>query len=293
MKNLKMAGKIGVGFGLVIAIMLALGGLFYVNMAGVQGDVRRLDKETVPQVAIANSMARAAELTSSNILAFSLVLDEKYSDRVMKYLGDMSKSIADAQALSAKNARMNVLRKNAAAADDKAKELNSIATDALAAEKAIFSARGSQDVAATTLGKMSSNFVASQNRKLADAIRRRSGFAGISRRIAAVNAMNEIIGMQDNLSVAVYKSAARNGPVHPETAIDGFAPFDEKAAALIQAGDEEDKASLKQLPFFGQDFVSACKDLVESMKRWRPSWPPAMSLPRRCSTPPRRRLTKA
>ena len=267
MKNLKMAAKIGVGFGLVIAIMLALAGLVFLNMSGVQGDVRRLDKETVPQVAIANSMARAAEMTSSNILAFALTLDEKYSDRVMKYLGDMGKAVADAQALSTKNARLNVLRKNSAAADEKLKELNPIANDALTAEKAIFSARGSQQVAATTLEKMSSNFLALQNKKLADAIRRRAGFSEISRRVAAVNGMNDIIAIEDDLALAVYKSATLNDPSILQGAIDGFASFDEKAAALIQASDEEDKASLQQLPFSGQDFVAACRDLVEGMKK--------------------------
>ena len=267
MKNLKMAAKIGVGFGLVIAIMLALGGLVFLNMSGVQGDVRRLDRETVPQVAIANSMARAAELTSSNMQAFSLTLDEKYSDRVMKYLGDMGKAIADAEALAAKNVRLNVLRKNSAAADEKLKELNPIANDALTAEKAIFSARGSADVAATTLLKMGSSFLTAQNRKLVDAIRRRAGAAELSRRVAAVSGMTGIIALENDLARALYKSAALNDPSILEAGIEGFASFDEKAAALMQLGDDEDKASLQQLPFSGQDFVSTSRDLLEGMKK--------------------------
>src|SRR5271157_3403452 len=126
MKNLKMGAKIGVGFGLVIAIMLALGGLVYLNMAGVQGDARRLDRETVPQVAVSNTMARAAELTSSNMQAFSLTLDQTYLDHATSYLGDMGKAVADAEALSAKYVRLNVLKKNSAAARDRLKELDSI-----------------------------------------------------------------------------------------------------------------------------------------------------------------------
>jgi methyl-accepting chemotaxis protein len=267
MKNLKMAAKIGVGFGLVIAIMLALGGLVFLNMSGVQGDVRRLDKETVPQVAISNAMARAAELTSSNMQAFSLTLDEKYSDRVMKYLGDMGKAVSDAQGLSGKNARMNVLRNNAAAADEKLKELNPIANDALSAEKAIFSARGSSDVAAITLQKMGASFLETENRKLADAIRRRAGVAELTRRVAAVNGMTEIVALEGDLAKAVYKSATLNDPAVLEAGIEGFAAFDEKVAALMKVSDDEGKASLQQLPFSGQDFVTACKDLLEGMKK--------------------------
>ncbi len=35
---MKVAAKIGIGFAAVIAIMLALGGLAYMNLLGVQGD---------------------------------------------------------------------------------------------------------------------------------------------------------------------------------------------------------------------------------------------------------------
>jgi methyl-accepting chemotaxis protein len=266
MKNLKMAAKIGVGFGLVIAIMLALGGLVYLNMAGVQGDVRRLDRETVPQVAVSNTMARAAELTSSNMQAFTLTLQQEYYDHATQSMGDMGKAIADAQALSAKYARLNVLRKNSSDASDRLKELNAILGDIQLTERAILSARGSQEVAVSTMEKMSSSFLAAQSGKLADAIRRRAT-AEISRRIAAVNGMTEIVGLTDDLAKAVYKSAALNDATILQGALDAYASFDEKVAALIKLGDDDDKASLQQLPFSGQDFVTACKDLLDGMQK--------------------------
>jgi len=262
-----MAAKIGVGFGLVIAIMVALGGLVYLNMAGVQGDVRRLDRETVPQVAVTNSMARAAELTSANMQAFSLTLEQSYFDRATTFMGDMGKSIADAQALSGKYARLSVLRKNSSAASDRLKELDAILGDTQLTEKAILSARGAQEVAVTTLQKMSSSFLASQNRKLSDSLRRRAGTSEISRRIAAVNAMGEIVFITDDLAKAVYKAAALNDPSILQTGIDGFSSFDEKVASLTQLSDDEDKASLQQLPFSGQDLASACRDLLDGMQK--------------------------
>jgi methyl-accepting chemotaxis protein len=267
MKNLKMAAKIGVGFGLVIAIMLALGGLVYLNMAGVQGDVRRLDRETVPQVAVSNTMARAAELTSSNMQAFSLTLEQSYYDRATQSMGDMGKAIADAQALSAKYARLNVLRKNSSDASDRLKELNAILGDTQLTERAILSARGAQEVAVTTMEKTSSSFLSSQNGKLADAMKRRAGTAEITRRIAAVNAMNEIVALTDDLAKAVYKSAALSDVTILQTALDGFATFDEKVASVVKLSDEEDKAILQQLPFSGQDFATACKDLLDGMQK--------------------------
>jgi methyl-accepting chemotaxis protein len=267
MKNLKMAAKIGVGFGLVIAIMLALGVLVYLNMLGVQGDVRRLDRETVPQVAISNSMARAAELTSSNMQAFSLTLEQSYFERAMQFLGDMGKSIVDAQALSTKYVRLNVLRTNSASANDKLKELNTIMGDVELAAKAILAARGSQEVAVTTLRKMSASYLESQNRKLSDAVSRRAGIAEIDRRIAAVNTMGEVAAKVDDLAKAVYKAAALNDPSVLQAGIDDFSSLDKKVALLNQVGDQEDKASLQPLPFSGQDLAAACNDLLAGMKK--------------------------
>jgi methyl-accepting chemotaxis protein len=266
MKNLKMAAKIGVGFGLVIAIMLALGGLVYLNMAGVQGDVRRLDRETVPQVAVSNTMARAAETASSNMRAFALTLQSSDFDRANRSMGDMGKAIADAQALTAKYARLNVLRKNASDSGDRLKELNAILADTQLTQKAIFSARGAQDVAVITLEKMSTAFLSAQSSKLADAVRRRAT-GEITRRIAAVDAMTQIVGITDDLSKAVYKSAALNDTTVLQAALDGYASFDEKVAALIKLGDDEDKAGLQQFPFSGQDFAAACKELLDGMQK--------------------------
>jgi methyl-accepting chemotaxis protein len=267
MKNLKIAAKIVIGFGLVVAIMIALGVLIYVNMTGVQGDVRRLDRETVPQLAVANAMARAAELTSSNIQAFVLTLDMTYYDNAIKYVGDMGKAVTDAEALSAKYVRLSLLRKNAATARDRLKELDTIMGDTNLTERAIISSRGAQDVAATTLDKMSSSYLATQNGKLADAVKRRAGSTEITRRIAAVNGMSEIVGMENDLAKAVYRSAAINDVSILQAGIDGFSSFDQKVTALVQLSDEEDKAGLEQMPTSGQDFVSACRDLLDGMQK--------------------------
>jgi methyl-accepting chemotaxis protein len=266
-RNLKLAAKIGVGFGLVIAIMVGLSGLVFVNMSGVQGDVRRMDKETVPQVAVANVMARAAQLTMADMKAYTLTLDASSLDHANVSYGDMGKAITDAEALAAKYVRLNILRKNSAEARQKLTELGTIMGDTQLAVKATLAARGSQETAAITLEKMSSSFLDSQNRKLADAVKRRASSAEISRRIAAINGMREIEVMEEDLAKAVFKASAVSDVTILQQALDAFGPFTDKVTALIQLGDEEDKAMLQQLPFSGQDFQSACKDLLDNMQK--------------------------
>ncbi|MGD0728380.1 MAG: chemotaxis protein, partial [Spirochaetia bacterium] len=78
MRNMKTAAKIGVGFGLVIAIAMALGAIAIINMLGVQGDARRLDQETVPQVELANSIERSSQLAMYNMRGYALTAQNLY-----------------------------------------------------------------------------------------------------------------------------------------------------------------------------------------------------------------------
>jgi methyl-accepting chemotaxis protein len=266
-KNMKMAAKIGVGFGVVIAIMVALGGLAYLNMAGVQGDTGRLDRETVPQVAIAASMARSAELTSASTQAFSLTLQQSYFDEATQYLGDLGKSITEAEALSTKYPRLIVLRKNAGVARDRLKELNDALSEASLTQRAILSARGAVEVAAQSLQKLGAAYLSEQNRILSGALRRQAGFPTTSLMLARINGTYELLDMVDALRVTVNKAAAASDPTVLQDGLDSFSSFSEKTASLIRMADAGDKANLQQLDSSGQDFFSASRDVLAGMQK--------------------------
>jgi len=267
MKNLKMAVKIGIGFGVVIAIMLALGGLAYLNMLGVQGDTGRLDRETVPQVSLAVSLARSAELASANSLAFALTLQQSYFDQTNAYLGDMGKTIADAQALANKYPRLIVLRKNSAAASDKLKDLNDAFSEANLAQRASLSARGAVDVASQSFLKLGSSYLADQTRNLTNALRRQAAFGTTSRLLARINGVNELFSMTNALSMAVNKAIAANDPAILQDGIQAFSPFADKMASLTQIAGPEDRDTLQQLANSAQDFASACNDVLAGMQK--------------------------
>ena len=267
MKNLTTAAKIGLGFGLVIALMVALGVLVYVNMIGVQGDATRLDRETVPQLAAAASITRSIQLAAANMQAYALTLVIDYFNSTYQYLGDASKAAADADALSRKYPRLFVLRKNIGDARDRLKELNDITVDIQATAKAIIAGRGGADTAAQSFGKLSDTFLTSQEGKLAAALRRGAGAAETLRIAARIDSLHELADMVDGLSIAVYKAAAVNDPSILQGGIDEFAPFADKLAALQKITDGDDRTVLEQLAFSGQDFLSSCNDVLAGMQK--------------------------
>ena len=109
MRNLKLAGKIGVGFGLVLVIAMALGAVAILNMRGVQGDAKRLAGETVPQVTLANSVERNALLTMYNIRGYALSRNPDFLDQEKAALIETRRFLADAESLAAKYPRLVVL----------------------------------------------------------------------------------------------------------------------------------------------------------------------------------------
>lgn len=267
MKNLRLAAKIGVGFGVVIAIMIALGGLAYVNLLGVQGDSVRLNRETVPQVSLAVSLARSGELTGASSQIFAATLQQDYFDQTLKYLGDMGKTIADAQALAAKYPRLIVLRKNSAAASDKLKALNNDFDQVQLSQRGNLGARNAIYNARQSFHKIGSSYLADQNKNLANALRRQAGFGTTSGLVARINGMNELFSMMDTMLVAVSRALAANDPSILQEGIDAFSPFQDKLATLTQAADAEDKDTLQQLANTAQDFSSLCNDMLASMQK--------------------------
>jgi methyl-accepting chemotaxis protein len=276
MNNLKMAAKIGIGFGVVIAIMFALGGLAYLNLLGVQGDTGRLDKETVPQVSFASSMAKVAELTSASSQAFAVTMKQDYFDQTLKYLGDVGKTIADAQALAAKYPRLIVLRKNSATASDKLKALNDDFGQIELAQRGNSGARNAIVIARQSFYKIGSVYLADQNKNLTNALRRQAGFGTTSGLVARINGINELFSMMDNMVIALSQALAASDPSILQEGIDAFSPFQDKLASLTQAADAEDNDALQQLADTAKDFSSLCNDMLASMQKMA-TWSAAMA----------------
>ena len=58
-KNMKLATKMGVGFGSLIVIVCLLGGLAIYNMTSVTSESEKLANEYVPEVRLANNVERS------------------------------------------------------------------------------------------------------------------------------------------------------------------------------------------------------------------------------------------
>ncbi|HYW84907.1 MAG TPA: methyl-accepting chemotaxis protein, partial [Spirochaetia bacterium] len=148
MRNMKLAVKIGVGFGLVITIAIALGILAISNMLWIQSDARRLARELVPTVQVANNLERYSILTMYNMRGYTLSNSPSFLDEEKKNLADVNKYLADAAALASRYPRLVALRNSSTKAKARVDEYTALADQAVQVNTDIHDLQDKQRAAA-------------------------------------------------------------------------------------------------------------------------------------------------
>jgi methyl-accepting chemotaxis protein len=111
-KDLKLGGKLAVGFGLLIMISVLLGGLAVFNMTSIKTQVTYLGGEYVPEVNIAMEIERSARETMYDMRAYGLTEDDAYLQRGMESLQQVKRSVNDARKLANSSTQLVLLNES-------------------------------------------------------------------------------------------------------------------------------------------------------------------------------------
>jgi methyl-accepting chemotaxis protein len=244
MKNLKLAGKIGVGFGLVIVIAIALSVLAILNMTGVRGDANRMAAETVPQVTVANNIERSALLSMYGMRGYALSDSKGYLTQARANLADVKKYLADAEGLAARHPRLVLLKKNAADAKDLVDEYNGLAEQMAAVKGNLADWRRIQDDAAASFDTACSDYLTGKTKELHSAIATHATASILSGLSNQITLINEIIALGNNLRLNYFKSQSTGDYTLLKDAVDKFDGVGAKVSALRRYS--PDKTALAQ-----------------------------------------------
>ena len=263
MHNLKLAEKIGLGFGLVIAVVFALGAVSIFNMVGVLGDAKRIASEAVPQVATSNSIERDALLTMYNIRGYTLSLQPKYLDLANIYLKNARQDLEDATVLAAKYPRLIVLRKNVVEAKGKLDEYSNLADQTTAANAGLTEARKNHEAAATAFANACADFLQLENEGLTADAQRRVGGAAIAQRAARINTLHDLIALGKDLRAARFRSQAENSAAVMRDGTQIFQLYEVKLNGMesgsMQANEKE---KLEAVRTTAKDYLDASNALL-------------------------------
>ena len=268
MKNMKLAVKIGVGFGLVITIAIALGVLAISNMLWIQSDARRLARELVPTVQVANNIERFSILTMYNMRGYTLSNSPSFLDEEKKNLADVNKYLADAAALASRYPRLVALRNSSTKAKARVDEYTALADQAVQVNTDIHDLQEKQRTAATGFVQACYDFLNKTSVDFGTSINNRESKTLQKNFLTQLNLIDHIISYGNALQVGILTSQISGDTTALQAALDrlraiGGMVTDLKAITT----DFADLAALERVIKASGEYGDATRSILEGQQK--------------------------
>ncbi len=264
MKNMKLGTKIAVGFGSLLTIAIALGGLAVINMMAVQERSEVLDTEYMPEVALCNEVERNSLLTMYGMRGYGLSEDEKYYEEGSKYLVEVESYLDKCQQLADEAEHLVKLGPAVKETQKLVAEYKSLVERTVQLNGNLAVDRKNLDAAAAQYMQNCSDFLAGQNATMEREIAAGSTEEQLDERLAKITIVNDIIDVGNATRIACFKSQALRDPQLIKDANRNFEVMAGKFAELrkitrldvdIQRIDSTEEAA--------QDYRTAMNSLLE------------------------------
>jgi methyl-accepting chemotaxis protein len=231
-KNLKLGLKLGLGFGCLILIAAALGGIAIYDMLIVSEDSRQLAEEYVPEVAIANQLEQTVLLTMYAFRGYSLSESEAYWTEGSRLLAKTGEILAKAKAHAEKYPRLIKLKQDVEKASQGVMAYDGLANETRALILAMEENRDLMDECAATCMKNCMAFLNSQKQTMEREMASGATMAQISERQSKINLVHEIIDLCNNIRIKNFKAQALREPEGMKEALDIFPVLSAKYESL-------------------------------------------------------------
>jgi methyl-accepting chemotaxis protein len=267
MKNMKLGLKIGLGFGILIAIASLLGGLAIWNMKSVEKTSIQLADELVPEADMTNTLQGNTLEAMLELRGYSMTEDAMYLERSEKILAGMQKRLLDLKAHSDKYPQLVKLRENMAPALGKMDEwLKSVALTREAIET-LKKDRGIMTTAAGQATEAASAFQNDQVKLLEKEIESGLEAPKLKERLGKLDAVAEVADTLGQIRLAFFKSQSLRDPKFAEEALKLFDGIEGKIEKVRQVTRVE--ANLRQLAIIKEGVVQYKRSLTDTLGNWQ------------------------
>ena len=266
MKDLKVGLKIGLGFGTLILITLIQGGMAWMSMNAASNRAQNLENEVVPQVAVASDIERHILMTMYAMRAFALTGDDAMYDAALKSIGDVKKSLKQAQDLTAKYPSLVKLKEAAVLAQAKIDEYEKLAVRTKALDTSTDQIRANMTQAAGVFVKDSNDFYSFHRDAMATEIAQGAEHAILSERLKMLNWMEDVIVLGGNVRAGNLLSQAMRDPKIMQNTMKGFNGIDEALAKIKPLNKDAQGVKLMQnVDTAAKAYKSAMDDYLKVM----------------------------
>ncbi|MDA3950651.1 MAG: methyl-accepting chemotaxis protein [Spirochaeta sp.] len=262
LKNLKMALKMALGFGLLIVLLAIVGGFAVVNLLQIQGESISLRDEYVAEVEIANNLERNSLQTMYANRGYSLSFDDAFYTQANEYFADVQRYLGEARALSEQYPGLTALAGQVVTAEEAAATYGNLANQTKVLIDDIKANRTINDTASATTVSTIATYLDGQNGKLDEEIAAGASVADLETRVFKINRINDVIDIVNNARVSNFKGQLENDT---DVLDDGIEELDRIPAMLDEIRElttgADDHASLNQV----EESVTRYRDAVQAI----------------------------
>ncbi len=209
---MKLGTKIIAGFAGLIVIALLLGTTAIWKMTNVKTTAVQLQKEIVPEVAVANNVERYAQDTMFEMRGYAYTEEANFFEESKKSLAEVKKYLTEARKHGESTARLTKLKDAAEKAEVAALEYEKLANETASLTDALEKERVAAEDAATKYMKACSDWLTLQTKRLDEAIAGNAK-AEVTKAIAKKQAVaNDIVDLGNWIIIGTWKSQFRRDP---------------------------------------------------------------------------------
>ena len=266
MKNIKLGIKIGGGFGVLILIACALGGMAVFNMTNVEKDSSKLANEYVPEVGIANLVERSALLAMYAWRGYAFTEQENFLVEGKKQLAATVQALDQARKHAEAHPGLVALKENAQAAREQIDSYVTLSEQTETLVNAMHADREALNRAAASFMENCDAFLGSMNEAMEREISQNAEDAALKERVWKINLINEVIELGNETRIGVWRAQALRQLAQIDEALGNFTKIDSVFAQLTPT--IRNPANIRQMEAIqkaGADYRTA---MLSLQKNW-------------------------
>ncbi|MCC6699293.1 MAG: chemotaxis protein [Candidatus Hydrogenedentes bacterium] len=272
--NAKLGTKIGLGFGVLVFIVLVLGCISVASMLTVKAKATGLAEVQVPEVTMASNVAYTWLETMFAARGYAFTGSSTYMDETKSKLDTALAGMTEAKEHGAA-CDLPILRDTAAELEEGARAYQGLLDETRALVDAMETEKRTSAAAAEKYMQVCIDYLSSQmmilDEELAgtlqtESVEQAGELASIRERVQKTVLCNDIIHLGNSIRTETWQAIAERNPELLETAQSRFADVNAKLDALKAITRQE--ANLKQIELCR----AAGREYQDSMKRYLEEW---------------------
>ena len=267
LKNLKLATKIGVGFGVLIIIILALGSFSLFDMKTVEIGTKDMDEKFITGTGMLTDLERYIQRTMLNMRGYGMSKEQKYLKLAKQDLSKVKESLNELHQFALKFPDLAKLKTDIEKMTAQVKTYESIVGDTVRGVDLLKKRRGEMESLVDVYMLNCDNFLVSQIKQMKEQIEAGAAQSALLERFKKITLVNDVISLANDSHFLNVKAQAFLNPSLLEKAISEFTEVNSKLDTLRALTVHE--SNIKQIAATREAAAQYKKAMTEYLRNWK------------------------